>query len=144
MPAALAMYRINLLRMILIVLAVCVVGCANGEKYQPIGGTVTLDNEPLQKGVITMFPAGAGTTVGGEIVDGKFTLPRDRGPTPGKYRVEIVAFKASGKKEFDVDLNKQVDVELQYLPAKYNSKSELSCTVEEGGKNEFEFKLMSK
>ncbi len=119
-------------------------GCGGGEKFQPVSGTVTLDGEPLKKGVITMFPAGSGTTVGGEIIDGKFTLPRDRGPTPGKYRVEIVAFKASGKKEFDVDLNKQVDVELQYLPARYNNKSELSCTVEEGGKNEFDFPLVSK
>ncbi len=82
--------------------------------------------------------------MGGEVIDGKFSLPRDRGPTPGKYRVEIVAFKPSGKKEFDVDLNAQVDVEQQYLPAKYNTKSELTCSVEEKGKNEFEFKLQLK
>lgn len=119
-------------------------GCGGGEDFQKISGTVTLDNEPLKKGVVTLFPNGAGTTVGGEIVDGKFLLARERGPTPGQYRVEIVAFKASGKKEFDVDLNKQVDVELQYLPAKYNNKSELTCTVEAGSKNEFEFALTSK
>ena len=94
--------------------------------------------------VITLFPNGSGTTVGGEIVDGKFSLPRDRGPTPGKYRVEIVAFKASGKKEFDVDRNAQVDVEVQYLPAKYNTKSELTCQVEQDAQNEFEFKLEMK
>ena len=119
-------------------------GCGSGEAYHPISGTVLLNDQPLKKGVITLFPTGAGTTVGGEIIDGKFTLPRDRGPTPGKYRVEIVAFKPSGKKEFDVDLNSQVDVEVQYLPPKYNTKSELECKVEQGGKNEFEFKLEMK
>ncbi len=119
-------------------------GCSSGEAYHPISGTVLLDSQPLKKGVVTLFPSGSGTTVGGEIIDGKFSLPRDRGPTPGKYRVEIVAFKPSGKKEFDVDLNSQVDVELQYLPAKYNTKSELECNVEQGGKNEFEFKLVMK
>ncbi len=119
-------------------------GCSQGEDYHPIAGTVLLNDQPLKKGVITLFPSGEGTTVGGEIIDGKFTLPRDRGPTPGKYRVEIVAFKPSGKKEFDVDLNAQVDVEVQYLPPKYNTKSELECSVEKSGKNEFEFKLEMK
>ncbi len=119
-------------------------GCGSGEAYHPISGIVLLNNQPLKKGVVTLFPSGAGTTVGGEIVDGKFSLPRDRGPTPGKYRVEIVAFKPSGKKEFDVDLNSQVDVEVQYLPPKYNTKSELECNVEQGGKNDFEFMLEMK
>ncbi len=136
---------IQLPGLLLVVVGLCLFGgCGSGEDFQKISGTVTLDNEPLKKGVVTLFPNGPGTTVGGEIVDGKFLLARDRGPTPGKYRVEIVAFKASGKKEFDVDQNKQVDVELQFLPAKYNTKSELSCTVESGSKNEFEFALTSK
>ncbi len=119
-------------------------GCSSGEAYHPISGTVLLNGQPLNKGVITLFPSAAGTTVGGEIAAGKFSLPRDRGPTPGKYRVEIVAFKPSGKTEFDVDLNSQVDIEVQYLPPKYNTKSELECSVEQGGKNEFEFKLEMK
>jgi hypothetical protein len=126
------------------VLLLLVTGCSPGEDYHPVSGIVLLNDQPLKKGVITMFPSGPGTTVGGEIIDGKFSLPRDRGPTPGKYRVEIVAFKPSGKKEFDVDLNSQVDVEVQYLPPKYNTKSELDCSVEQTAKNEFEFKLEMK
>ena len=119
-------------------------GCSSGEVFYPISGAVTVDEQPLKKGVITLFPVGAGTTVGGEILEGRFSLPVDKGPSVGKYRVEIVAFKSSGKKEFDVDLNKQIDVEVQYLPAKYNTNSVLDCEVTKGGKNEFEFKLSSK
>ncbi|MFN9414523.1 MAG: hypothetical protein ACK57V_19415 [Pirellula sp.] len=119
-------------------------GCSSGEVYYPISGLVTVDDQPLKKGVITLFPIGTGTTVGGEIVDGKFSLPADKGPSVGKYRVEIVAFKTSGKKEFDVDLNKQVDVEVQYLPAKYNTNSTLDCEVSKGSNNEFQFNLNSK
>jgi hypothetical protein len=126
--------------------SVCFVflGCGSGEVFYPISGAVTVDDQPLKKGVITLFPIGTGTTAGGEIVDGNFSLPVDKGPSVGKYRVEIVAFKTSGKKEFDVDLNKQVDVEVQYLPAKYNTNSTLECEVAKGSKNEFEFKLNSK
>lgn len=119
-------------------------GCSSAETYFPISGLVTVDDQPLKKGVITLYPTGQGTTVGGEINDGKFSLARESGPSVGNYRVEIVAFKPSGKKEFDVDLNQQIDVEVQYLPAIYNEKSTLTCEVKADGKNEFEFKLKSK
>lgn len=125
-------------------LFVLFLGCGSGEVYYPISGSVTVDEQPLKKGVITLFPIGAGTTAGGEILEGRFSLPVDKGPSVGKYRVEIVAFKSSGKKEFDVDLNKQVDVEMQYLPAKYNASSVLDCEVTNGSKNVFDFKLSSK
>lgn len=124
--------------------AIVSAGCGPSEDFHPISGTVLVDEQPLKKGVITLYPTGPGTTVGGEVIDGKFSLARDRGPTPGKYRVEISAFRPSGKKEFDVDLNAPVDIEVQYLPAKYNTNSELACTVEGGGKNDFEFKLQLK
>jgi len=128
----------------LVLLFVCVVGCSSGENYQPMTGTVTVDGQPLEKGVITFYPNGPGTTVGGEVIAGKFELAREQGPTPGKYRVEIVAYRATAKTEFDVDLNAQVPVEVQILPAKYNVKSELEAEVSDGGSNEFEFKLNSK
>jgi hypothetical protein len=107
-------------------------------------GTVTVDGQPLEKGVITFYPNGPGTTVGGEINAGKFELAREQGATPGKYRVEISAYRATARTEFDVDLNAQVPVEVQILPAKYNVKSELEVEVTDGGSNEFEFQLNSK
>jgi hypothetical protein len=128
----------------LVIFLVCGLGCNGGENYQPMTGSVTVDNKPLEKGVITFYPNGPGTTVGGEVVAGKFELAQEQGATPGKYRVEIVAYRATAKMEFDVDLNAKVPVEVKVLPARYNVKSELEAEVVDGGNNEFEFKLDSK
>jgi hypothetical protein len=129
---------------ILLASLLCFPGCGGGEPFQPMSGRVLVDDQPLAKGVITFFPNGAGTTVGGQIIDGGFNLERESGATPGNYRVEIVAFRPSGKKEFDIDEQAEVDVEVQYLPKKYNSQSELTADVTADGANEFEFKLSSK
>ncbi len=107
-------------------------------------GVVSVDGEPLEKGVITFFPIGEGTTVGGEIIDGAFDLARESGATPGNYRVEIVAFRATGRTEFDIDLREQVDIEAQYLPPRYNVKSTLEAEVVDTSPNEYTFELKSK
>ncbi len=122
----------------------CLAGCGQGEPFQPMSGAVTLDGAPLKKGVITFFPIGPGTTVGGEVIEGQFALAKESGATPGKYRVEIVAFRPSGKSELDIDTNSQVDIEVQILPPRYNTKSELTCDVVESGKNEYSFDLKLK
>ncbi len=128
----------------LLVVSLCVIGCSGGEPYQPMTGAVTVDGKPLEKGVITFYPEGPGTTVGGEILEGHFSLAQENGATPGKYRVEIVAYKNSGKSEFDIDTNSQVPIEIQYLPVKYNVKSQLKADVVEGEPNEYDFKLETK
>lgn len=125
----------------LLLLVTC--GCS-GDPYRAISGKVTVDDQPLEKGVITLYPLGEGTTVGGEIVDGKFELAKESGPSPGNYRVEILAFKATGKTEFDIDEQKEIDIEVQYLPARYNTKSELTAEITPDGENSFEFPLESK
>ncbi len=109
-----------------------------------MAGNVTADGKPLEKGVITFYPIGSGTTVGGQIIEGKFSLSTENGATPGKYRVEIMAYRPSGKTEFDIDTQTQVDIEMQYLPPRYNVKSKLECDVMEKGPNAFDFNLDTK
>lgn len=128
--------------LLVLVLAFCL-GCG-GENFQPITGSVSFEGKPLAKGVITLYPKGEGTTVGGEIVDGSFALARENGPTPGKYRVEIIAFRPTGKSEFDIDEQKQVDIEEQFLPPRYNRNSTLELEVTSVGENKFEFDLEPK
>lgn len=116
-------------------------GCGQGEQYQAMSGSVTVDGAPLKKGIITFYPIGPGTTAGGQITEGSFDLDISRGASPGKYRVEITASRPTGKKEFDIDLKAEVDIEEQYLPPKYNLKSELTCEVVGSGDNKYEFAL---
>ncbi len=119
-------------------------GCGKGEQFQAVAGTVTVDGKPLKSGGITFFPVGEGSTSGGQIIDGAFELSAERGPSPGKYRVEITGSRPTGKTEFDIDLKKEVDIEEQFLPPRYNLKSELTCEVVASGENKFDFPLKSK
>ena len=119
-------------------------GCGSGEQFQAVSGTVTVDGEPLKKGIITFFAIGEGSTSGGEVIDGSYSLAADRGPSPGKYRVEITGSRPTGKTEFDIDLKKKVDVEEQFLPPRYHAKSELTAEVVASGENKFDFALKAK
>ncbi len=118
-----------------------IVGCGPGDQRQAVSGTVTWQDKPLAKGVITLYPKGAGSTVGCEIIDGSFVIALNDGATPGKYRVEIISFRPTGKTEFDVDQNKQVLIEEQFLPKQYNTDTSLEAIIAVGEKNRFEFNL---
>ncbi len=119
-------------------------GCGKGEQFQSVSGSVTVDGQPLKKGIITFYAIGEGSTSGGEVIDGSYALPADRGPSPGKYRVEITGSRPTGKTEFDIDLKKKVDIEEQFLPPKYHVKSELTAEVVATGENKFDFSLKTK
>ncbi len=120
----------------------CVLGCGPNDNRQALTGTVTWQGSALSKGVITLYPKGNGSTVGCEIVDGKFSIDAVNGATPGNYRVEIIAFRPTGKTEFDIDQNKKVSIDEQYLPKEFNSASKLEAEVAVGKPNSFEFRLM--
>jgi len=122
---------------------ICFSGCGSGENRQVMTGEVTWLGKPLEKGVITFYPKGQGDTVGTEILSGKFTIKQENGAMPGKYRVEIIAFRPTGKSEFDVDQKKQVSIEEQYLPKQYNSASTLEADVADGKDNKFQFDLQA-
>ena len=81
--------------------AVCAgfLGCAgasDGLPRQAVSGTVTFDGQPLAEGRIQFEPASAEamTPAGGEIKDGRYSIPRDQGPTPGDYRIMITSSAA--------------------------------------------------
>ena len=132
-------HRIGLIPVFLCIGAV--IGCGPGDDRQPLSGSVSWQGKPLAKGVITLYPKGAGSTVGCEIIEGKFSIDLQNGATPGNYRVEIIAFRPTGKTEFDVDQNKKVDIEEQYLPSQFNTASTLEAEIKSGTKNEFAFDL---
>ena len=120
-------------------------GCGKTERLG-IQGAVSLDGKPLEKGNITFRPL-AGTaspSAGAQIVDGKFSIARERGLLPGKFRVEITASHPTDRKVRDRMTGATVTAIDQYLPARYNEQSQLEASVASNGANRFEFALTSK
>jgi hypothetical protein len=120
-------------------------GCSHGGRMS-LEGTVTLDGQPLEKGSILFRPLSdtKGPTAGADVVGGKFAILSSGGPFAGTFRVDITAAGPTGRKVPNLRGDGMMDEYTQYLPARYNSQSELTATVTEKGPNRFEFALMSK
>ena len=126
----------------LIALAVAVAGCGKADGKAPIGGTVTLDGEPLEKGRIELIPTdGKGTTTGADIRNGDFQLRAD----PGPKTVHITAQKVVGReKNYPNDPNSpEHDVIEQLIPSRYNTQTELKCDIKAGKNDDLTFTLNS-
>lgn len=131
-----------------------VIGCTTdpdprGERVA-VNGTVLLDGNPVQQAqILFISDRGSGKVRAvGQVEAGTFVLDQSHGPLPGSNRVEIrpltmelEAFEAKQKS----DLQKQVSPLLVEIPARFNSKSELTADVStDSVKNVFEFDLTSK
>lgn len=81
-----------MIRLVLLGLAACcLAGC--GTSTGTVQGTVEFQGQPLEDGEVRFEPvAGVGSTMGGPIANGKFTVP---GLLPGKYKVTVEAFRAN-------------------------------------------------
>ena len=118
-------------------------GCGSGDTPRASAkGQVTFEGQPLKKGTISFQPidANAGGSASTEIVDGKYELPRARGPGIGQHRVEILAIRSNGQKrpafayppDYPREKMEMVEGIEQYIPARYNHKSELQADVKPG------------
>jgi len=120
-------------------------GCARTERSS-VGGDVTLDSVPLQKGGILFAPVknSAGFVAGGDIVDGHYQLDSSRGPMSGEYSVEITAVRPTGKMVQSPmgPPGKLIEVYEGAIPARYNSATTLRATIAPG-ENTANFELQS-
>lgn len=126
------------------VVCILVLGCSEGPVRLPVSGEVQLDGKPLETGMILLTPTKTGPVAGCDIKDGRFEMPEERGPGPGEYRVEITAYRPTGKKIYDVEYNASAETLEAIIPARYNTQSELTATVNKNGENHFIFDLQSK
>jgi len=121
------------------------VGCANDPNArQAVSGTVYFQGQPLDQGSIHFIPierlpseSGAG------IENGAYTVPRDRGLVPGKYKVVIASYDRTGPKVQSDEMPGEPSAKQfkERIPAKYNHKTMLTAEVKGNGKNVFDFKL---
>lgn len=130
-------------------LALFVAGCFGSSDPNRVSvyGTVKLDGTPLPEGAVAFIPEPTtkGPTAGASIAKGTYSITQS-GPAIGKYRIEIKAMRKTGKKVeagTPAPPGTMMDEIEQYIPAKYNTKSELVFEFKRGN-NKADFDLTSK
>ncbi|MBA2113166.1 carboxypeptidase-like regulatory domain-containing protein [Bremerella alba] len=118
------------------------IGCAAGE-YSDLGqvqGQVTMDGQPLPNALVRFAPPTGRPAMGVTDEQGMYELiyVRDvRGAEPGEYQVEITTWFRPATME------ESHQKRTEKIPAKYNKRSTLSASVEQGD-NQIDFQLESK
>ncbi len=117
----------------LLIALVAILGCNGSDSGRAsISGKVTFDGEPVKMGQISFEPQGQGRIGIAQIIDGAYQMPPQQGPTPGKYTVRITADRPTGKPaQTPPPATGRPTGESyeQYIPAKYNERSELSVDI---------------
>lgn len=138
----------NLYCLILVSMTIMVTaGCGGTEARNGISGTINLDGSPLAKGDILFRPApGANSNLASgsaEIINGKYTLPKKPGLSPGEYTVRIIAEEIVPGKTTKVPSRIQgqfdeIPVKINLIPDEFGADSSQVVTVK-NGKNVFNF-----
>jgi hypothetical protein len=126
----------------LVLTILCALGCS-GDKAE-VSGTVRLNGQLVEEGAITFIPieGAKGAGAGAAIRDGKYRVPRGKGVTPGKNRVELRAFRNTGRKINDPTgvPGALTDERVPAFPPEYNDNSKLERQVRPGS-NTFDFDI---
>lgn len=125
------MYRL------LVVVLLCAGGCGAPAREVAVSGSVTYQNQPIETGEI-VFADAAGTapSAHAQITGGKYELRA----LPGAKQVRITATRETGKM-LEGGMGVQVPERIDLIPAKYNTSTTLTCTVEPGENKPIDFKL---
>ena len=127
-------------------LAAVVIGCGSGGdglQRVMLSGAVTYQGEPVADGSVLFAPCDGtvGSSMAVKIVDGRYRADSNGGVPVGNYRVEILAYRKNvgGRQHVGPPppggSTDHADAPQQYLPEKYNVKSQLKTTVEAGSKS---------
>jgi hypothetical protein len=123
-------------------------GCSNDPLgRQAVSGAVKVDGAPLPKGNIAFQPTDGQATAGGAAVsDGKYSVPRDGGLVPGKYRVVINAPMpgAAGKSDVEVLPGDPPPPPKELIPREWNVNSTQTIEVKKEGPFVFDFDVKTK
>ena len=128
-----------LLALLASITAVCLTGCGpSGPRLHPVAGTVTFDGEPVAEGRI-QFRAVEGDqrAFSAVIENGDYELET----AAGKMTVEITASRIVPGKFDESNPGEKVPVGEMYIPARYNSQTELTAEVPAGGTKQLDFAL---
>jgi hypothetical protein len=121
------MPRPRLLPRLAILFAIALVGCRGSEETGvALTGRVEYQGKPLSQGTIYFAPEfhAKGRGAHAEIVDGRYSIPAEVGPFPGKLVVRVTSVSTVGKPGADGTLQ-YVDL----IPDKFNKDSTLSVEI---------------
>ncbi|MEQ8637611.1 hypothetical protein [Gimesia maris] len=127
------------------VLSFILSGCSNSSGIPAptravVTGEIKFNDKPIQSGQITFLPT-KGPVAMGPVSEGTYRIDWKGGVPIGECKVEILGYEETGK-EIIVGAGGKTEKETrQVLPAKYNTESTLSVTVEEGQENQCDFDL---
>ena len=119
-------------------------GCSDPLNRREITGEVKLKGRPVEDGITNFAPLdGQSTGDGAQIVKGMYRIPRDKGLSPGKYKVRIYAGdgrSGAGNASPDSPYAGQAPGK-ERIPASYNEKSDIVREVTNDGPNQFHFDI---
>ena len=99
--------------------------CNSGPPLGKISGTVTLNGEPVDGGLIRMVPVDGNSQPNDDVIEmGKYELTM----SPGEVKVELLWLKG-GAAVADTANQGNEPKAVQQFPKKYNSETELRYTV---------------
>jgi hypothetical protein len=116
-----------------------VVGCGGGGPV-PVAGQVTLDGQPVTGHIVFVPNSNDGPKRGGAIENGRYDIPKEKGPVPGAYRVEIYSQRKTGRVIKGPDAEQSGVETTEAIPEKYNRATTLSATLT-AGPNQIDFAL---
>jgi hypothetical protein len=103
----------------------------------PVSGTVTLDGKPMEDGVVYFKRPEVGAVDRMEVKDGKFEGIAE----VGERRVEVCRYRFG--EPFRMG-GAEIPNRIETIDAKFNTNTELTANVTEGGTNEFHFEVTLK
>lgn len=117
-------------------IAVTLAGCG-GAGRRPIEGAVTFDGEAIDEGSIAFIPENVEPVgddqpikVGGEIIDGRYQIPAEKGPLLGTYKVLVFWDKKTGKTYTDPDSEEVYHKREEAMPEMYRDQEQTPLKVE--------------
>jgi hypothetical protein len=133
-------YRIA--RIVALAVATLTVGCGGSDLDRiPVAGRVTFNGEAVAKGQIRFIPQSGtkGPVTVEPINEGQYATDKTGGVPIGSHRVEIRGYDAH---EYATAPTGPGSPPIkQLLPAKYNTASELSATLDPNSDHELNFEL---
>lgn len=128
-------------------------GCDGRADFQraAVRGTVSLDGEPLEHGVVRFVPLDKtpGRKQSVSLTNGQFSMDEELGPAVGRHRIEIESTDTGGLELDDEDAMTRLHsegvqrIDVQRVPPWYNRASRIVEEIKDGD-NAFSFELSSK